>query len=408
MNRFFTGIVGAFVEAAQELRIHRTRVLLSLVGVAVAVCALTVVVGAGAIAQQATVEISERFGGRPASLILQVNMADGTQPPKELMDEAWAKALDRYNITYASRTTQSSQNVQFVDGVSMVQVQAVDPEFGTMRRVLLNDGAWFAEDDALRLAPALVVNDVFWQRLGSPALNTNPTVKLLGAEQDALGVVIGVYPANQWETEPAMYMLFDGYVALANKETRDNLWTEYSLWVPPEVAEQLRATLESDFSGALGEGASAMVFRSDMGAEGQEDPFLAVKLVIGGIAGLVLLLGALGLVNISLVTLKQRIREIGVRRSFGATSGRVFFAVMMESVVGTIFAGAVGVGAAILIVKSPWLIEMLGQGILTELPPFPVEAAIIGMVAATAVGALAGLLPALVAVRVKVIDAIRF
>ncbi|WP_111720776.1 ABC transporter permease [Homoserinimonas sp. OAct 916] len=408
MNAFFTGIVGAFVEAAQELRIHRTRVLLSLVGVAVAVCALTVVVGAGAIAQQATVEISERFGGRPASLALQVNMADGTQPPKEMMDKAWADALDRYAISYASRNTQASQNVQFVDGVSMVQVQAVDPEFGPMRRILLDDGVWFADDDAQRLAPALVVNEVFWQRLGAPALNTNPTVTLLGADQNALGVVIGVYPTNMWDTEPAMYMLYDGYVALADTEAQANLWTEYSLWVPPEIAEELRVSLESDFSGALGEGATATVYRSDIGAQGQEDPFLAVKLVIGGIAGLVLVLGALGLVNISLVTLKQRIREIGVRRSFGATSGRIFFAVMMESVVGTIVAGAVGVVAAILIVRSPWLIEVLGQGMLTDLPPFPIEAAIIGMVAATAVGALAGLLPALVAVRVKVIDAIRF
>ena len=45
----------------------------------------------------------------------------------------------------------------------------------------------------------------------------------------------------------------------------------------------------------------------------------------------VILLGALGLVNIALVTVKQRVREIGIRRSFGATAGRVFFAVMMES-----------------------------------------------------------------------------
>jgi len=51
--------------------------------------------------------------------------------------------------------------------------------------------------------------------------------------------------------------------------------------------------------------------------------------------------------------------------------------------------------------------ELVAQG-ATDLPPFPLEAALIGLGAATAVGALAGLLPALVAVRVKVIDAIRY
>lgn len=138
------------------------------------------------------------------------------------------------------------------------------------------------------------------------------------------------------------------------------------------------------------------------------DPFLPMKLMVGGVAGLVLLLGALGLVNIAMVTLKQRIREIGIRRSFGATAGRVFFSVMMESVVATVVAGLFGVIAAVLIVKNPWVEEFIGQGMVTDFPPFPVEAAILGLVSATAVGALAGLLPALVAVRVKVIDAIRY
>ena len=116
---------------------------------------------------------------------------------------------------------------------------------------------------------------------------------------------------------------------------------------------------------------------------------------------------ALGLLNISLVTVRQRVREIGIRRSFGATAGRVFFAVMMESVVATLAAGVIGVFLAVLIVTSPMATDFIGQGV-TDLPPFPLEAALIGLGAATLVGALAGLLPAIVPVRVKVIDAIRF
>ena len=119
------------------------------------------------------------------------------------------------------------------------------------------------------------------------------------------------------------------------------------------------------------------------------------------------MLGALGLVNISLVTVRQRIREIGIRRSFGATASRVFFAVMMESVVATVVAGAVGVFVAVLIVQAPMVRDFVASG-LTDVPAFPVEAALLGLAAAAGVGALAGLLPALVAVRVKVIDAIRF
>lgn len=49
-------------------------------------------------------------------------------------------------------------------------------------------------------------------------------------------------------------------------------------------------------------------------------------------------LDALGLVNISMVTVRQGIHEIGVRRSFGVTSRRIFFSIMLESVVATVVA----------------------------------------------------------------------
>lgn len=108
MSRFFSGFVGALLEAWQELRIHRTRVLLSLIGVAVAVCAITTVVGAGAITEQTQVEMSERWGGRPASIQISANMADGSQPDSHVMDSAGEAALERYKITYASRLSNGS------------------------------------------------------------------------------------------------------------------------------------------------------------------------------------------------------------------------------------------------------------------------------------------------------------
>jgi ABC-type antimicrobial peptide transport system permease subunit len=113
--------------------------------------------------------------------------------------------------------------------------------------------------------------------------------------------------------------------------------------------------------------------------------------------------------NIGLVTVRQRIREIGVRRSFGATSARIFSAVMLESVCATAAAGVVAVGASIVLVRNFPFEQWLGDGVpLADTPGFPVAAAVEGLVAATAVGALAGLLPAIIAVRAKVIDAIRY
>ena len=117
--------------------------------------------------------------------------------------------------------------------------------------------------------------------------------------------------------------------------------------------------------------------------------------------------GQYGLVNITLVTVRYRIREIGIRRSFGATAGRVFFSVMMESVVASVAAGVIGIILAIIALKNPWTQQLVAQGV-QDVPAFPVSAALLGLIVAAGVGALAGLLPALVAVRVKPIDAIRY
>lgn len=75
--------------------------------------------------------------------------------------------------------------------------------------------------------------------------------------------------------------------------------------------------------------------------------------------------------------------------------------------VAVLAAGVIGVVLAVLIVKSPMVTDFIGQGV-TDLPAFPLEAALVGLDAATLVGALAGLLSAIVAVRVKAFDAIRF
>ncbi|MCU1423740.1 MAG: Cell division protein FtsX [Microbacteriaceae bacterium] len=406
MSAWASGIVGAVVEAWAELRIHRTRVLLSLIGVAVAVTAITSVVGVGSIAQQALTESSERSSGRPALINLSAYGTSGQVADLAVMDAVFATITERYGIDYSSRSAGSAERVQFIDGVVDVQTQAIDQPYGAMHRVAVEHGAWFAEGDENRLAPALVVNNVFWEKLGSPDLATHPVVTLGGGDP-VTAVVVGVLPTAPYEEMPSMMMLYSAWQRTGTVDPAMYGPPQYELWVPPEIGDELKPLVERDLRGAVGEGYDVSVNRQDYLAWGLGDQLLPFKLVIGGVALLVLGLGALGLVNISLVTVRQRIREIGIRRSFGATAGRVFFAVMMESVVATIAAGVVGVGLAILIVQNPWVRAMVGQGV-EDLPPFPVEAALVGLAASALVGALAGLLPALVAVRVKVIDAIRY
>jgi putative ABC transport system permease protein len=144
-----------------------------------------------------------------------------------------------------------------------------------------------------------------------------------------------------------------------------------------------------------------------------KDPLGPMVAIMGSVAILVLFLGALGLVNVTVVTIQQRIREIGIRRSFGATDARVFFAVMMESTVATTLAGILGIALTMVLTRTSFITQLASGGIAggeesaVSTLPFPIEAAVIGLLISVGTGTLAGIIPALIATRVKIIDAIR-
>ena len=150
---------------------------------------------------------------------------------------------------------------------------------------------------------------------------------------------------------------------------------QFKFWVQDEQAEQLKAAITADLQQQF-PGMQAQVDRMDYASYG--DPLAPAQLAVAGVAGLVLLLGAVGMLNISMVTVRYRVREIGIRRSFGATSLRIFLGVMLESVVATAVAGVVGVMLAVAVVKNPWLESKIAPG-LTEYPPFPLDAALLAL-----------------------------
>ena len=176
------------------------------------------------------------------------------------------------------------------------------------------------------------------------------------------------------------------------------------LWVPTELSTDLGDQIKRDMQ-AVAPGWQVDVQDNNYDTGGLDR---ATKWVGIGIGAFALLLGGLGLVNIALVTVRYRIREIGIRRSFGATSGRVFFGVMLESVVATVVAGLVGVVLAVAIIKNIPVERVFGGGI-QDMPPFPCQRrARRHGVRRRRSARSPDSSPRSFAVRVKVIDAIRY
>lgn len=401
-----TGIVATLVEAWTQLRIHRVRVMLSLVGVAVAVAALTASVAMGDVVRQVSIQSMEQSSGRPATIAFSMYSATGEAPTSEQVVEEAQAIADRYDIRYMSPVLYLSGSVDLAGVRADAQVMGVGIDYQQMRRIELAEGRWFVESDLDRLAPVVVVNRYVMDMLGVQSVEQHPTIAL---PDGRTAVVIGVVDGPMYEGYPYVFGLPDTALAIAGGAGFGPMLPSVEMWVPEEQASAVESMVSRDLAGAF-PGVQVDPMRQDYAAyfDASSDPTSLVQQILLAISGVVLLLGALSLVNIAVVTVRQRVRELGIRRAFGASLTRVFVGVVLESVVGTVVAGVVGIMLVVLAYRLLLVDKIIPLGIPGELPPFPVGAAIVGLVVATVVGAVAGLIPALVAVRSKVIDAIRF
>jgi putative ABC transport system permease protein len=137
--------------------------------------------------------------------------------------------------------------------------------------------------------------------------------------------------------------------------------------------------------------------------------FLGVELLIWVVGIGSLFSGIIGVMNIMLVTVKERTREIGVRRALGAKPRTILVQIMSESLILTLLAGFIGLFAGVMILEAIRAIMLMGAPEdMFFIPPFiSISKTIIALGILSVSGLLAGLLPATRALQIKAIDAIR-
>lgn len=400
-STFFTGIAAMLVDAWHELRVNRVRILLALVGIFVAVVGLTAAIAGGQLLLNLMQESAERAGGRTSTVVAQASSPAAIDRLHRLPND--------FGITKHAMAVVGTASVWTPVQQFSVSLWAVEPEYAEIYRTVIEQGRFLTDEDASNLAPAIVANHTMWEALGAPDLRTHPTVSFVDGTGRLIGVLVGVTAPQGDAEQPQAWMPYaradlmpDPPVLDAYGVTPQPPQTMQVMWVPPDIADELANQLNQQLAPS-----GISVSRSDWAQYSAIGIEVLQLIVIGAAVGM-FILGALGLVNINLVTMNQRVREIGIRRSYGATTGRVFFGVLLESVVATFVTGVIGVMVTVLLLQLPILRDWLAQQGLHEPQPFPLVAALIGIGASTLVGALAGALPALKATRVQIIDAIRY
>ena len=467
----FTGLTGAVIEAWAQLRIGKLRVLLSLVGVAVAVAAMSFVIAVGQVSVSAVNAVMEQYSGRPGTVTISVSPTwRGVSKPDDdagsddsggaggsggqaggggqagaegqaggggqaaagsaggaaassdtsiRISEAMSAFVDRYEIGVWATTYDASIRFAFPDGPRQVRTQAVSTGYGLLHHTQVTQGRWLRSDDADDMSPSLVVSQGFLDAMGVETLTGPLTVTSYEPTRTTYTIVGVLEPEDlsyctttdaEGNTVPCPQSL-SAFVLNSSYEQQLPVHAvrpapSLEVWTGTTGASEIKQRAKDNLDAQFGQGSTQVT--DNLQSANANLSTGAFTTVVSGAGVFVMVLGALGLVNISLVTVRQRIHEIGVRRSFGATSRRIFFSIMLESVVATIVAGIVGVGIAVVALRVVPLGAILSDIPVPDNPPFPMSAALIGLVAASGVGALAGIIPAIVAVRIRPIDAIRF
>ncbi|MGJ8640168.1 MAG: ABC transporter permease [Opitutaceae bacterium] len=125
---------------------------------------------------------------------------------------------------------------------------------------------------------------------------------------------------------------------------------------------------------------------------------------LGGIAGISLIVGGIGIMNVMLASVSERIREIGVRKAIGARSYDIFIQFLVESIATSVLGGIVGLGVSVGLLSLAQ--DLIPQG--ESISIFPVSAMFYGFLFSCTIGLLSGIYPAMRAARLDPIDALRY
>ena len=130
-----------------------------------------------------------------------------------------------------------------------------------------------------------------------------------------------------------------------------------------------------------------------------------LQIFFGTTTIITLLIGGIGVMNIMFVSINERIREIGIIKAVGAKNRQVFMQFLVESVFVTLFAGFIGVFLGCSVCLLLGMVQLPRLVAAPEIDPVVIT---VSFVAMSLVGVLSGILPALRAARMQIVEALRF
>jgi putative ABC transport system permease protein len=385
-------ILSTFRLAISRIIVAKTRSLLTMLGVVIGVAAI---VALTSVSQGATVGINKSLAGLGTN---QISVSASVPGALSEADALAIAQLDRVKDLYTSvsgRGTASANGNEIT-----INLSGVSANYGPIANPDLAIGSFLSSSPDVQSARNVVLSaraastlELTKQDIGKPIRINGVEYLLVGVLDDALSFGGGTRAYVSLESARTLFSQYPFLQTITvQAETRDDVdW----------VLFQTDALLKARY-GLPADNDTQFVITNQANLLSTVNTIsVTLSLLLSGIASISLIVGGIGIMNIMLVSVRERTREVGVRRAIGAKRSQILIQFLIEAVVLSIAGGIAGIiigqiAAFFLALLGGWDFTIDGNVILLAL----------GF--SSMVGIVFGVWPARTASRLQPVDALRF
>ncbi|MBZ4688892.1 MAG: macrolide export transporter ATP-binding/permease MacB [Cereibacter sp.] len=387
----------AFVMATRSMNAHRLRSFLTMLGIIIGIASVVLVVALGAGSQQKVLENIAAIGTNTISIRAGTGFGDRRANAIDTLVPADAQALAQQPFTVSvSPEVSTSATLAYRSVATSASVRGVAGGYFEVATYEVVQGQLFGPDAIAARDQVAVIDEATAETLFLQHEDPIGQVILLGRVPMQ---VIGVVKSAAQQFGPDSLRVFVPYTTVAARITGSDSINSISVKVRDdyemdEAQEMIEALMlrrhgVKDF----------FTTNSDTIRETIQSTAQLLTLLVSAIAVISLIVGGIGVMNIMLVSVTERTKEIGVRIAVGARSSDIVMQFLIESVLVCLLGGVLGVGVA-------YGIGLIASGFLPFGLTFSAVAVVSAFLSSTVIGIAFGFLPARSASRLDPVVAL--
>jgi putative ABC transport system permease protein len=400
-----------FLEAIDSLSSNKLRSALTVLGIVIGVGAVIAMLGIGSGAQE-TITGSISGIGTNLLFVLSGGSEEVRNPkPLTLMDaEAMRDSFAAPSVIGVAPLIQGSVEVSYAGEGRVTQGSGVTPDYRSVRNVELLEGEFISELHMLgRSAVAVLGPDTAENLFGRAEGVIGEVIRIDGQPFRVIGVTVpkgGSGFTN--EDDRVLVPMTTAQIRLLRR-SRDSVDMVLVQAIGPDnvasASEEISTILRTRHRTAIGEDDFTIFTQQDFLATARTITNV-LTIFLGGIAAISLLVGGIGIMNIMLVSVTERTREIGLRKAVGARKRDIMLQFLTESALLSLMGGLLGILLGWGLASAVGVIAAASDADLT--PVIGIDAVLLATLFSAAVGLFFGLYPAKRAADLEPVEALRY